>query len=803
MEGLTVRAGDTIVITATSILGQPAPTSCWSKGGKYFKPSDIVHIETTATSSTLSVKYASRKDSGEYIITASNPFGVKEETVKVKVLDVPGAPGPIECSGVSSEKVTLTWTAPTEDGGSPIKYYTLEKRETSRLLWTVLEEKVIDSGAKYHFRISAVNAKGAGEPAETKELVEIVERAAEPDLELDVELRRTLVVRAGCSIRLFVPIKGRPTPTVTWTKEGGPVPRAVIDSTESFTMLLIPESSRIDAGKYELTLENSAGKKSADIHVRVLDSPGPPLNLKPVKIDKESITLQWEMLDADIAGQPIPSMVWTKNGKEVENTMKLEVRFTELTTTLTNKDSIRLDGGEFVLTATNVGGFAKHIFNVKVLDRPGPPVGPLRVSNITADNCVLTWAPPADDGGAKIEGYVIEKRESSRLVWTNVASDLQVTQLKVTKLLKGNEYIFRVMAVNKYGLGEALESEPTIADNPYVIPDPPENPEVTAITKDSMVLMWQVPKSDGGTPITNYHIERKDRIGLRWVKCNKRKVKDLQFKATGLVVGHEYEFRITAENAAGVSAPSVSSPFYKATDGLYKPGAPCNPRILDTTKSSVTVAWNKPVYDGGSEVTGYIVETCIPSEKEEEEEWTIVTPKEGLLATSFTIVNLKENQEYKINISAVNSEGIGEAASVPDNPKAEDRLLPPEFDLDAELRKVVSLRACCSLRLFVPIRGRPAPQAKWTKGDGEVTDTTKTSVFLSWGKPVCDGGCEIQGYIVECCTTTETAEPTEEPATETEVTDAPAVEWIMCTPPTGVKKTKFEATNLKENQAYK
>uniref|UniRef100_A0A3Q4HVZ1 Titin n=2 Tax=Pseudocrenilabrinae TaxID=318546 RepID=A0A3Q4HVZ1_NEOBR len=209
MEGLTVRAGDTIVITATSILGKPAPTSCWSKGGKYFKPSDLVQIETTATSSTLSVKYASRKDSGDYIITASNPF--------------------------------------------------------------------------------------VGEPAETKEFTEIVEHAAEPGMELDVELRRTLVVRAGCSIRLFVPIKGRPTPTVTWTKEGGPVPRAVIDSTESFTMLIIPESSRIDAGKYELTLENSAGKKSADIHVRVLDSPGPPLNLKPIKIDKESITLQWEM----------------------------------------------------------------------------------------------------------------------------------------------------------------------------------------------------------------------------------------------------------------------------------------------------------------------------------------------------------------------------------------------------------------------------------------------------------------------------------------------------------------------------
>lgn len=51
----------------------------------------------------------------------------------------------------------------------------------------------------------------------------------------------------------------------------------------------------------------------------------------------------------------------------------------------------------------------------------------------------------------------------------------------------------------------------------------------------------------------------------------------------------------------------------------------------------------------------------------------------------------------------------------------EEKLEAPDIDLDLELRKVINIRAGGSLRLFVPIKGRPTPEVKWGKVDGEMT----------------------------------------------------------------------------------
>ena len=52
--------------------------------------------------------------------------------VSFPYIDVPGAPGIPDVSDVLAESMTVSWTPPTNDGGSPITGYTVEKRESGK-----------------------------------------------------------------------------------------------------------------------------------------------------------------------------------------------------------------------------------------------------------------------------------------------------------------------------------------------------------------------------------------------------------------------------------------------------------------------------------------------------------------------------------------------------------------------------------------------------------------------------------------------------------------------------------------------
>ena len=48
---------------------------------------------------------------------------------------------------------------------------------------------------------------------------------------------------------------------------------------------------------------------------------------------------------------------------------------------------------------------------------PGRPKGPLRVEDVCASGCRLSWSGPEDDGGAAVQGYLLEKMVSNSGSW--------------------------------------------------------------------------------------------------------------------------------------------------------------------------------------------------------------------------------------------------------------------------------------------------------------------------------------------------------------------------------------------------
>lgn len=76
---------------------------------------------------------------------------------------------------------------------------------------------------------------------------------------------------------------------------------------------------------------------------------------------------------------------------------------------------------------------------------------------------VLNWTKPEHDGGAKIESYVIEMLKTGTDDWVRVAEGVPTTEHLLTGLMEGQEYSFRVRAVNKAG-----ESEPSDPSDPVL-----------------------------------------------------------------------------------------------------------------------------------------------------------------------------------------------------------------------------------------------------------------------------------------------------------------------------------------------
>lgn len=272
------------------------------------------------------------------------------------------------------------------------------------------------------------------------------------------------------------------------------------------------------------------------------------------------------------------------------------------------------------------------------------------------------------------------------------------------------EYVFRVSATNDVGTSDWLVSDPVLIRSQFDTPSAPRGPlELSGMTDTSLVLKWLEPESDGGSPLIDYLVERREVSKKAWQKVGVTSDgKTTHIEAVGLKKGTSYTFRISAQNQLGYGPPYAPEDVIVAGKRITPPSQPSNLQVADVTSRSVTLQWAPPASTGGAELTGYIVEKRM----EGTDKWEKVVTLEPSV-TVHLIQNLKEKSEFFFRVVSENPMGL----SAP-----------------AETEKV-------SLKTHATPPSPPTAPL-------EVRPVGPNSIIVEWGIPESDGGAAIEGYIV-------------------------------------------------------
>ena len=186
-------------------------------------------------------------------------------------------------------------------------------------------------------------------------------------------------------------------------------------------------------------------------------------------------------------------------------------------------------------------------------------------------------------------------------------------------------------------------------------PGPPRKVEIEGLTKSSCTIKWKAPASDGGSPIMGYYVERRQSRGDIWLKVNRAAVKQTSLDVRDLIELNEYEFRVCAENEAGVGLPSENTCTVLVKDPFSKPGAPLNIKLSDISQGKMQLSWQPPKDNGGADITNYVIEVKSSNDLG----WNPVNISEKVIKTSYEIKTLKEGVAYEFRVSAENKVGRG------------------------------------------------------------------------------------------------------------------------------------------------
>ncbi|XP_005375220.1 PREDICTED: immunoglobulin-like and fibronectin type III domain-containing protein 1 isoform X2 [Chinchilla lanigera] len=272
-------------------------------------------------------------------------------------------------------------------------------------------------------------------------------------------------------------------------------------------------------------------------------------------------------------------------------------------------------------------------------------------------------------------------------------------------------------------------------------PQAPQGPlKVQDCHKAGVHLSWRPPREDGGRTVEHYMVERRQAGRSTWLNVGKSPPESTTFMDAGVEQGRKYTYRVRAVTSEGPGEALESEEVLVAPEAL--PGPPSAPTILSASSQGITITWTAPRGHGSAQVLSYLIEKC----KKGSNTWTAVN-KQLMPERRYTVADVRQGCQYQFRVTAVAPSGPGEPGPPSDAVFARDPMRPPG-----------------------PVR------------DLQVTDTSNTSISLSWVGPDPQDGDDAQGYLVELC-------------------GSDSLQWSPCHGGT-VSGTTFTAKGLRPQEGY-
>ncbi|XP_029632877.1 M-protein, striated muscle isoform X6 [Salmo trutta] len=523
--------------------------------------------------------------------------------------------------------------------------------------------------------------------------------------------------------------------------------------------LTLPHLAKDDEGLYTLrmwtkdgTTEHSAYLFVKDAAPSVAGAPGAPISVKAFDINSDYVLVAWKppntTNEAAITGYFVDkresgSATWSQcndapvqickypvHGLNVGHAYHFRVRAVNsagISRPSRESDKVTaLDPAErerLQVTVIKLDG--KHEVVIKDDDLEGVPSAPGQVvaTRNTKSSVFVQWDPPKHPN--HLMGYYIDASLVGSKTWAPCNhKPYKNTRFLVHGLTPGETYVFRVQAVNVYGLSDESQESTPIAVEPalkrgveYATPSAPHGITMLSCDGASMIIAWNSPKHRGGSKINAYYVDKRDADSLAWKEVNSAPTKTRTYTVDGLTEGTFYEFKVQAGNLAGVGVPSApSTPLKCEAWTSAVPGPAYDLAFREVRGDSLVILWKAPVYTGASAVTGYIVEMAKKGHHYHP------LNEEAIGHCYLQVTGLEAGAEYTFKVKAVNAEGVGKASqtSEPVFAKALPGTQEIQCGVDEDTGDIFLSFEACEIS--------ETSNFAWSKNYKEISDCTRVSI---------------------------------------------------------------------------